>query len=72
MRKRLIEKICRCIVVGPRLIKATDGKWDVTNSLGDKLVVPFGIVTETRDDIVVRALIIGKWQIVIATAPFQK
>ncbi|RUP38907.1 MAG: hypothetical protein EKK63_11100 [Acinetobacter sp.] len=72
MRKRLVERIFRCVVVGPRLLKATNGKWEVTNSKGDKFVIPFGILTEKRDDTIVRAFIVGKWQVSIATSPFLK
>lgn len=71
-KKRFIERIFRCVIVGPRCSKATNGKWEVTNSKGDKFVIPFGVLTEKRDDIVVRAFFIGKWQIAIATCPFLK
>jgi hypothetical protein len=70
MRKRFIERIFRCVIVGPRLTKSSDGKWDVTNSKGDKYVIPFGIIVEKRGDTTVKCFIIGKWQIAMSTSPF--
>jgi len=69
MLKRLIERIFRCVIVGPCLLKAKNGKWEVTNSFGHKFVISFGVLTEKRINTVVRAFIIGRWQISIATSP---
>jgi len=72
MLNRFITKIFRRVIIGPRCFKATNDKWEVTNSKGDKFIVSFGLLFEKRDEIVVRALIIGKWQISFAISPLTK